>query len=85
MHQIDKALGPHPQYNWMLAAYTIGSAVALPLTGGLSDIFGRRYFFMGGCVISLIGTIIAATANTVEQIIPAMLLKGIGGAAQQLA
>lgn len=69
----------------MLTGYTIGSAVALPLTGGLSDIFGRRYFFMGGCFISLIGTIIAVTATTVEGVVPGMVFKGIGGAAQQLA
>lgn len=77
--------GPTDQYNWMLTGYTIGSAVALPLTGGLSDIFGRRYFFMGGCVVSLVGTLITATATSVEGVIPGMVLKGVGGAAQQLA
>jgi len=85
MRHINIALGPTPQYNWMLTAYTIGSAVTLPLTGGLSDIFGRRYFFMGGCFISLIGTIVAVTAPNVEQVICGMFFKGVGGAAQQLA
>jgi len=85
MRHINIALGPTDQYNWMLTAYTIGSAVTLPLTGGLSDIFGRRYFFMGGCFISLIGTIVAVTAKDVNQVIAGMFFKGVGGASQQLA
>lgn len=40
---------------------------------------------MGGCVVSLIGTIIASQATSVNMVIAGMALKGTGGAAQQLA
>ena len=69
----------------MLSAYTIAVAVSLPLAGGLSDIFGRRYFFIVGCFISLIGTIVAVAAKDVNTVIGGMVLKGVGGASQQLA
>jgi len=85
IRHIDAELGHSPQHNWMLAAYTLCLAVCLPLTGGLSDIFGRRYFFMGGCLVSLVGTIIAVRAYSVNMVIAGMALKGVGGAAQQLA
>src|ERR1700712_3787312 len=78
-------LGPTTYYNWILTAYSISTAVALPLSGGLSDIFGRRPFFIVGCLISLSGTIVALAAQNVPMIIAGMALKGIGAGSQQLA
>jgi MFS family permease len=44
-------------------------SLVLPLAGGLSDIFGRRYFFLVGCFFSLIGTVVALTAGTTKAVI----------------
>src|ERR1700761_9400329 len=57
----------------------------LPLAGGLSDIFGRRYFFIAGCCFSLIGTIVALAATSVPMVIAGMVLKGMGSGSQQLS
>jgi len=56
-----------------------------PLSGGLSDIFGRKWFFIGGTVISLVGTIVALSAQNVQTVIAGMVFKGIGAGSQQLA
>jgi hypothetical protein len=40
---------------------------------------------MGGCVVSLVGTIIAVSAQSVNTVIAGMALKGVGSASQQLA
>jgi MFS family permease len=77
--------GPTTYYNWILSSYTIATAIALPLSGGLSDIFGRRPFFIVGCCISLSGTIVALAAQNIPMIIVGMILKGIGAGSQQLA
>lgn len=69
----------------MLTSYTIAVSVSLPISGGLSDIFGRRSFMIVGCVISLVGTVIALAAQNVPMMIVAMTLKGVGSGAQQLA
>ena len=69
----------------MLTSYTIATAVALPLAGGLSDIFGRKGFFIVGCFISLVGTVIALAAQSVPMVIAGMTFKGIGAGCQQLA
>jgi MFS family permease len=69
----------------MLTAYTIAVSVSLPISGGLSDIFGRRRFVMVGCGISLTGTAIAIGAQNIPMMIAAMILKGIGSGSQQLA
>jgi MFS family permease len=77
--------GPTNYYNWILSSYTISVSIALPLSGGMSDIFGRKPFFLVGTVISLIGTAIALGAQNVPMVITGMIFKGIGAGSQQLA
>ncbi|TLD18252.1 Neutral ceramidase B [Venturia nashicola] len=81
---IDAALGPTSYYNWMLSANNIANSIALPLSGGLSDIFGRKIFFIGGCMLSLTGVTVALAARNIPTMIAAMLLKGFGSGAQAL-
>jgi MFS family permease len=78
-------IGPTTYYNWMLTAYTIAVSVSLPISGGLSDIFGRRKFVIAGCFVSLMGTAIALGSQNIPMMIAAMTLKGIGSGSQQLA
>ena len=47
--------------------------------------FGRKYFFIAGCCVSLVGTIIALAARNIPMVIAGMVLKGIGSGSQQLA
>ena len=68
----------------MISGHNITVSLSLPLAGGLSDIFGRRYFFIVGCMFSLCGVSVALGAQNVPTMIAAMLLKGFGSGAQQL-
>jgi MFS family permease len=52
------------------------------LIGRLSDIFGRRWFFIGGGLIALVGNIICASAFSMEQLIVGATVYGIGEATQ---
>jgi MFS family permease len=47
--------------------------------GRLSDIFGRRYFYIAGPAISCIGAIVGATGNSIGQMIASGVIFGIGG------
>ena len=69
----------------MLSGNNITVALILPIAGGLSDIFGRKWFFIIGCMFSLAGTVIALAAKNIPTMIAAMVLKGIGSGSQQLA
>ena len=53
------------------------------MVGQLSDIFGRRWFFIIGSLIALIGSIIGATAQNVNTLIGAQVFIGIAVAFQQ--
>ena len=76
--QSNKFQGPSTYYNWMLTANTITSTISLPLAGGLSDIFGRRWFMISGGVISLLSAIISLAAQNVDTMIAASAIGGLG-------
>lgn len=52
------------------------------LVGRLSDIFGRRWFFIIGSAIGTVGSIVAATAHGVAQVIAGETLIGIAAGFQ---
>ena len=57
-------------------------AVGYTLVGRLSDIFGRRWFFIGSTLLAVIGCAVGATAPNIETLIGASTLMGLGAAAQ---
>jgi MFS family permease len=66
---INADLGPDPLFVWVSLVYNVTLSVCLVLVGRLSDIFGRRYFFIGGQVIGVIGCIVCAKASSVPMLI----------------
>jgi MFS family permease len=79
---IDAAIGPSKNITWVALAYTLGLSVGFLIVGRLSDIFGRRWFFIIGNCFALIGAIIGATANRVDDLIGGNLLGGLAGSVQ---
>jgi hypothetical protein len=49
-----------------------------------TDIFGRRYFMITGALISFVGTIVGATAHSINQMIVSGVLFGIGSGFQEM-
>jgi MFS family permease len=79
---INGDLGNSPNIIWVSLAWTLSLAIGYAFVGRMSDIFGRRYFFMATTLLALIGTIIGATARNVNTLIGANVLNGIGAAGQ---
>ena len=48
MPRIVSDLGGFSEYTWITTVYIITSAIALPITGKLTDMFGRKYFYIAG-------------------------------------
>jgi MFS family permease len=69
----------------MLSASTVSTSIALPLSGGFSDFFGRRWFVLIGCVIGVIASIIGIVATSDAVIIVASIIGGFQAGSQQLA
>ncbi|KAK5117986.1 hypothetical protein LTR62_004030 [Meristemomyces frigidus] len=79
---INATLGPSDQISWVALSYTLGLAVGFLLVGRLSDIFGRRWFFIGGNFLALICGILGAVATNINTVIGGNVLGGLGGAVQ---
>ncbi|CAK7200126.1 hypothetical protein SEUCBS139899_002816 [Sporothrix eucalyptigena] len=80
--QINDDLGPDPRYIWISLVYNAVLAPSLVLVGRLSDIFGRRYWFIGGGVFGVVGAIVCATAKTIPMLIGGNVLLGMATATQ---
>lgn len=61
------------------AAQSIGSVIALPIVGWLSDRFGRRMTLTTGIIGVIVATIIQATSTTLAQFIVSRLVVGFAG------
>jgi MFS family permease len=57
-------------------------SVSFLLTGRFSDILGRRWFFIVGNAIGLVGSIIGGTAQSINQLIAGNALLGAAAAVQ---
>ena len=39
------------QISWVLTSYLVSSAIVMPLTGFLGDLFGRKRYFVGSIIV----------------------------------
>lgn len=82
LSEINAEIGPSPNIYWIPLVNLCGGCVFFLLVGRLSDIFGRRWFFIGGSVLSLIGTIMGSQAKNVNTLIGAEVFIGIASSCQ---
>lgn len=67
------------KYSWVATAYLLTSAVATPLFGKISDMFGRKKIFLVSITIFLIGSTLCGMSTSMNQLIFFRGLQGIGG------
>ena len=67
--------------SWIGSAYLIGQSVTQPLSGRLTDIFGRRQGLLACNVIFGLGTLLCGVARTVWVLILGRAIAGFGGGA----
>jgi EmrB/QacA subfamily drug resistance transporter len=68
------------ELEWIVNAYTLTFAVLLLTGAALGDRFGRKRIFIIGLAIFTGGSAIAALSSTVEVLIAARAIQGLGGA-----
>ncbi|WP_157975728.1 MDR family MFS transporter [Brachybacterium sp. YJGR34] len=78
MPRIVGELGGVEHYNWIATAAMLVSAVAVPIVGKLSDLYGRRWFYLGGLAIFMIGSILAGMAQGFWFLVFARAVQGLG-------
>lgn len=65
---------------WILNGYTLALASLILLGGSLGDRLGRRRIFVLGVSIFTLASLVCAVSPTVEVLIAARIVQGIGGA-----
>ena len=76
-----KSLGESPLHMHMvIVAYVLTVAVMLPASGWLADKVGVRNIFFTAIVLFTTGSLFCAQANTLDQLVMARVLQGVGGA-----
>ncbi|MDA8344119.1 MAG: MDR family MFS transporter [Thermaerobacter sp.] len=68
-------------YAWVFSAYMMASAVTVPIYGKLSDVYGRKPFYVLGLIVFMIGSVISGQAHTMMELILARAGQGIGAGA----
>ncbi|HEX4223666.1 MAG TPA: MFS transporter [Pseudonocardiaceae bacterium] len=63
---------------WVTTAYLITSTIATPLYGKLSDIYGRKPFFLTAIVIFIIGSIACTFATSMYMLAAFRAFQGLG-------
>ncbi|KAJ7843717.1 iron permease [Mycena leptocephala] len=65
--------------SWVGSGYTLASAALIPFTGNLANIFGRRPIMLGSIILFAIGSALAGSAQSMEWLIVARVVQGMGG------
>jgi EmrB/QacA subfamily drug resistance transporter len=79
MPRIVADLGGFNQYTWATSIYMITSAVTVPIVGKLSDMYGRRLFYVIGIIIFTAASLACGLSRTMTMLIVFRGIQGIGG------
>ncbi|HEU5396340.1 MAG TPA: DHA2 family efflux MFS transporter permease subunit [Verrucomicrobiae bacterium] len=66
---------------WVLTSYMVANAIILPMTGWLSNHFGRKRVFISCIAIFTVASVLCGMAVNLPMLILARILQGAGGGA----
>ncbi len=69
----------------ILTSFVFGMGLGTFFTGPLSDSFGRRPVLYAGCALYIVGAVLAWAAQTLELVLAARVVQGIGIAGPRIA
>ncbi|WP_299520360.1 MDR family MFS transporter [uncultured Serinicoccus sp.] len=76
--QIVADLGGMSHYSWVATAAMLVSAVVVPVVGKLSDLYGRKTFYLAGLVIFMVGSIVSGLAGSFWMLVAGRAIQGAG-------
>ena len=81
MPTVIASLGGLDRYSWVFSAYLLTSTVTVPVWGRLSDLYGRRVFYLIGVAFFLVGSALSGASQSIEQLIIFRAIQGLGAGA----
>lgn len=74
-------LGGAGHQSWVVTSYLLASTIATAIVGKLGDLFGRKVIFGAAVLFFLAGSVLCGMASSMEMLVAARALQGIGGGA----
>ncbi|WP_051504985.1 DHA2 family efflux MFS transporter permease subunit [Paenibacillus durus] len=81
MGNIIADIGGLDKITWMFTTYALAGTSTMLIFGKLSDMFGRKTFYLIGIGLFLLGSALCGTAGSIEQLIVYRVIQGIGSGA----
>ncbi|WP_318509666.1 MDR family MFS transporter [Bacillus sp. T3] len=81
MGTIVGELGGLDSFVWVVSAYMVAEMAGMPIFGKLSDMYGRKRFFVFGLIVFMAGSALCGTADSILELSIYRALQGIGGGA----
>jgi len=81
MPTVIASLGGLDRYSWVFSAYLLTSTVTVPVWGRLSDLYGRRLFYLIGVAFFLVGSALSGASQSITQLIAFRAIQGLGAGA----
>jgi len=77
--RIVAGLGGFDRFTWVTTAYILASTTVVPLAGSASDVYGRKWLFVGALAVFLFGSVLSGIAPSMDALIAFRAIQGIGG------
>jgi EmrB/QacA subfamily drug resistance transporter len=74
-------IGGLDKFFWATSAYMVAEMAGMPIFGKLSDMYGRKWFFVFGIVVFMGGSALCGTAESIVQLSIYRAIQGIGAGA----
>ncbi len=78
MPRIIADLGGFGLFSWVGTGFMLASTATVPVIGRLTDIFGRKPFYMAGIFTLLLGSALCGRSQNVEELIAFRVVQGLG-------
>jgi EmrB/QacA subfamily drug resistance transporter len=79
MPRVIAELGGLDHYAWVATSYLLTSTAAVPIFGKLSDIYGRKWFYIGGLILFMFASALCGLSQSMTQLIVFRGLQGVAG------
>ncbi|MBB6671541.1 MDR family MFS transporter [Cohnella nanjingensis] len=74
-------LGGLDKFAWVTSAYMVAEMAGMPIFGKLSDMYGRKRFFVFGIIVFMLGSVLCGMATSIVELSLFRAIQGIGAGA----
>lgn len=78
INKVIEDIGGFEHFNWVFTAYMLAATSTMLIFGKLSDLFGRKRFYLIGIGLFLVGSALCGMAGNIHQLILFRVIQGIG-------